>query len=236
MKTQTVVAAALLWLLLVAPPALHAQTAPGGAANSSGTEQPDNGEQPEPDGEPRERRTLDRLGIIFNTPSILLELDEYQSAGIGLKAFWQELAARALMALNYESGREILGFTFGGAIEYHLLPNRVSPYLGGALTLGYRYDGWGPTTLREFELTVGPLFGVELAVLDGLSVFAEYSLRFAAAHARTSGAAGDESSWNYFLGTELGNQGSLGIVVYFLDRRNRAAPNGNDSPTGEDGA
>ena len=75
------------------------------------------------------------------------------------------------------------------------------------------------SALRTFGVSLGPLFGVEIAPFDIVSVFAEYTLAFSAVYAETSGPMGDDQGWNYSIATGLGNRGSIGIIVYFLDRR-----------------
>lgn len=224
MKAAIVFTSVLIWMMAGAMAPLHAQEQP---------EADETVEQEAEEQEPRERRQLERLGVIFNTPNILLELDEYQRAGVGLKGFWGDLAVRGLLGLNLDTGRDRFGYTVGSALEYHVLPGRVSPYLGGGLILGWERDDMGPTTLTTFDIGIGPLFGVEFTLTEGLSVFAEYILELRAAYV-DGGPMADRDGWNYFLGTELGNQGSLGIVVYFLDHRNRRdhEPDGDQDDNG----
>ena len=169
--------------------------------------------------EGREPRTLDRIGLIFNSPSILLELDEFHGVGVGAKGFWDNLALRGLFAIDFQTNTEIFGVALGTAIEFHPTPATVSPYVGGELLVDYRQDRAGPTFLKQFGITIGPLFGVEIAPWKTVSFFAEYRLAFRAAYASSSGSTEDDERWNYSIGTELGNRGSIGIIVYFLDRR-----------------
>ena len=169
--------------------------------------------------EGREPRTLDRIGLIFNSPSILLELDEFHGLGIGAKGFWDNLALRGLFAIDFRTNTELFGVALGTAIEFHPTPATVSPYVGGELLVDYRQDRAGPTFLKQFGITIGPLFGVEIAPWKSVSFFAEYRLAFRAAYASSGGSMDDDKRWNYSIGTELGNRGSIGIIVYFLDRR-----------------
>ena len=173
--------------------------------------------------EARERRIHppSRLGLIFNTPDILVALDEYQGTGVGVKAVWQRIALRGLLGLRYESGAEVFDFSLGSVLEYHLTGGRVLPYIAAGLQFEYErnYD----LDITEFTMRLGPIFGVEIAPFDVLSVFAEYQLEYAPTYARTP----DGSRWNYRFATGLGNRGAIGIVVYFFDRRDSADAGGD---------
>ena len=165
------------------------------------------------------RRELQRIGIVFNTPSILLELEEYRSAGVGVKGVWDNIAVRGLVGLAFNTNNDLFGLAVGSALEFHRAPGLVSPYFGAELLLEYLRDKVGTSTSSSFGMSIGPLFGVEVAPFDIISIFAEYTLAFSAVYSSTSGPAGSDERWNYAIGTGLGNQGSIGIIVYFLDRR-----------------
>ena len=157
-------------------------------------------------------RAPDLLGVVFNTTSILLELDPYQEAGIGIKARWERFALRGLLGFGMESGNERREFAIGGTLEYHLSPGLVSPYAGGGLLFEYFNQDMQP---REITFGLQGVFGVELMPHEVLSFFAEYALAY-----RTTYVDSDAGSTrNYRFASGLGNQGSIGIVVYFLDRR-----------------
>lgn len=161
---------------------------------------------------------LERLGLIFSAPSILLELDEYQGAGVGAKAAWNKWALRGLVGFQFDTAAEESSITVGTAVEYHLGQSKISPYVGAEAIFGYAYAESEDTKTTEYELGVGPLIGVEYAVAEGLSLFAEYKVGFTGIKSEVDDPAGDDSSTNYYVATELGNYGALGIVVYFLDR------------------
>ncbi len=172
----------------------------------------------EQDIDPERRiRAPERIGVVFNTSSILLELEEYQGAGIGLKGVWEHFAGRALIGFRHSTSNETTLLDLGVALEYHPAPGAVSPYAGAEIALEYvRNAGVSPS---QRSVATGPaaLFGVEVAPLDILSLFAEYRLGLTVSYAE----AGDDSTTNYAFGTELGNQGAIGLIVYFLDRRDR---------------
>jgi hypothetical protein len=70
------------------------------------------------------------------------------------------------------------------------------------------------------ELAV--LFGAELYLLELLSVFAEYQLGAAFSRAKviqdSDGNQTETSSMNYRIGTGLGNEASIGVVLYLEHR------------------
>lgn len=205
MTINQLLTAVLMCLLLALP--VSAQEPDPAEANRAGEEQP------------RERRELQRLGLIFNTPDILLSPDQYQGLGVGVKGVWDHMAARGLLGLTFDTANSFFGLALGGALEFHLASGVASPYFGGQLLLEYSHDDRMAGTVRTFGAGAGPLFGVEIAPFEILSIFAEYALTFRASYASTAGAMEDDQRWNYAIGTGLGNQGAIGIIVYFLDRR-----------------
>ncbi|TVR63897.1 MAG: hypothetical protein EA426_00705 [Spirochaetaceae bacterium] len=176
----------------------------------------------EPEAVAESRAGVDRIGVVFNAPSILFEIDRYQKAGVGLKTVWGQRALRSVFGLE-ATGSDSLRGTLGTTFEYHPVAGRVSPYLGGSIVLSYEKEDVGDTEWTEFGFSIGPVLGVEFTLVEGAAVFAEYTLSFDGV--RTS--SDDEQTWNYLFGTRLGNQGSLGIVVYFPGFRARAQ-NGPD--------
>ncbi len=213
MRRSIAAAVVLICLLIALPTLAYAEENDPGAADAADNTDPEDHQDPDDERESR-MRLPDRLGLIFNTSSILLELDEYQNAGIGLKVRWERIALRGLLGFGYESGNETFDLSFGTALEYHLAPGaQVSPYVGGRLALEYERDY--NVDVTEFKFGLGPLFGVEVSPLDSLSVFAEYQLQYSATYVSTA----DDSTWNYKFATGLGNRAALGIIVYFLDRR-----------------
>jgi len=178
----------------------------------------ENTPETERDTDPERRiRAPERIGVVFNTSSILLELEEYQGAGIGLKGVWEHFAGRALIGFRHSTSNETTLLNLGVAFEYHLAPGTVSPYAGAELALRYERNTRVSPSQRSIATGPAMLFGVEVAPLDILSLFAEYRLGLTVSYAE----AGDDSTTNYAFGTGLGNQGAIGLIVYFLDRRER---------------
>ena len=76
------------------------------------------------------------IGFIFNTGNILLDLESYQ-AGLGAKVGWDKLYLRALFDLVANGGSHSFLLNMGATVEYHLLPEPLSFYVGGSLVTGY---------------------------------------------------------------------------------------------------
>jgi hypothetical protein len=155
-------------------------------------------------------RALTDIGLIFNTDSLLLDLESYQ-AGVGVKMGWSDLCARVLLDLvaNGSSGSYLIDA--GTAIEYHLLPAPLSFYVGTSLTAGYRYQqDW----LSSGHISLSGLSGVELFLTDFLSVFAEYAVR--ADFALSKDLNTHQTSFDFLVDTGMGNSSKIGIVIYFI--------------------
>jgi len=170
------------------------------------------------------------IGVIFNTDDLLMDFESYQG-GVGLKLSGEKLAYRILFDVFYSTASDSLASSLGFAIERHLATGRVTPYIGGYLTIGYAStksevssDTWTKTT--SIPATAGGLFGVEVYLLRFLSFFAEYDLSATMSYASTENSvAGVESSdsttdWTVQLGS--GNQSKIGINIYFKQGRNFA--------------
>jgi len=150
-----------------------------------------------------------KLGIIFNVPDLLLNIDNASfnglSAGLGLK-YWlaQKMAVRGVLEFTYNSDSTppaTSDTTFGlsGAFEYHFVKAKVSPYVGGLA--GFRLTA-ATGTATDFGFFIGPMLGAEVAVLDYLGLFAEYDLLLTI----------NEPLFGINLG--IGNGGSIGLVIY----------------------
>ena len=89
--------------------------------------------------------------------------------------------------------------TFGAAanLEYHFTDGKVSPYTGAMV--GTRIS---TGTVNNLVLYFGGLLGVELQLLDYLSLYGEYNLL----------AAMDEPILEIDLG--IGNSSQIGLVIY----------------------
>ena len=96
-------------------------------------------------------------------------------AGLGMKVWFREKSAlRGLIDFSRASDTDRTIFGLGAAYEYHLSQTRVSPYLGG-LT-GLNIDSTAGTTDTVFY--VGAMLGAEFQLVEGVSLFGEYTLTF----------------------------------------------------------
>ncbi len=157
-------------------------------------------------------RPLD-LGIIFNINNPLQNLESYQG-GLGIKAMFGEHAVRTLVNISFDSTAGSFAVNLGAAYEYHLFPEPVSPYLGLAAKAGYmRQD----SNVAVVPISAGAVLGAEIFILDFLSVFAEYEVSFSASW--LTDLTSSVTTTNYWLSTGLGNDGKIGIVLYFQRAR-----------------
>lgn len=165
-------------------------------------------------------------GIIFNTSNILLDLDEYQS-GVGIKLRGEDASLRGLFSISYQSSNDEFDTNMGITYEKPFFSGRVSPYWGIAGKVGlnldkdeYDADNWVNTTSITGNLSA--VFGTEVFIFEFLSVFAEYNLGASVSWAKvvqsSSGTETESTTTNFSIGTELGNEASLGVVIY-LEKR-----------------
>jgi hypothetical protein len=147
-----------------------------------------------------------RLGIIFNVPDILMNVENSSDglmAGLGLK-YWlkEKTAIRGLLEFTlFNPGAGTTTTTFGldGAFEYHFAKGKVSPYTGGIAGIEITSTTGSPVAMG---LILGGILGVEVRVLDYLGLFAEYNLRIFYS----------DPEFDLVLG--MGNNASLGVIVY----------------------
>jgi hypothetical protein len=164
-----------------------------------------------------------RWGVVFNTDDITLDLESYQG-GVGIKWLRRTWGIRSVMDLFYSSESKTFSSILGGTLEYHLATGLVSPYLGAYLSSGVttqrtEIDDENWTEFLTIPTSAGALFGAEVWVFDFLSAFVEYSLGLELVFDKTTESVGgdrsSESEWDYLIGTGLGNEGRIGLVVYF---------------------
>lgn len=177
-------------------------------------------------------------GFIFNASNLLLDLSEYQG-GLGGKLDFSNFALRGLFSFELESSdstsdTEDVALTMGLAAEVPFFDGRVSPYWGGFIDGSISREttetsGGDTSRTQVLAASIGPLLGAEVFIFDFLSAFAEYGLAFrlsrATVETEIGGATSEDSTTNYALATELGNAGSLGIVIY-LTRKELDEPVG----------
>jgi hypothetical protein len=151
------------------------------------------------------------LGLIFNTSSILLDLESYQ-AGLGLKIGRDKVSFRGLFDLVLNGASDSFSVNAGAAIQYYLLPgSSVAPYIGGSIGGGYMRQA---DAISMVVLSVGALAGVEVFLFDFLSVFAEYAI--AGDFTFSTDIPSSQTTFDYLVDTGMGNNSKLGIVIYFM--------------------
>ncbi|MBI9097867.1 MAG: hypothetical protein JEY91_05295 [Spirochaetaceae bacterium] len=166
-------------------------------------------------------------GFIFNTSSVLLDLESYQ-AGVGLKLLLNnDMALRFLLNGEYDSGTSFFSASLGTTFEKHFLRRRASPYWGAFASVGINgltdeTDEQNWTKNREVPIGVGAVLGIEFFIIESISIFAEYSLAFEAyINTTRSEVAGEPvdpvRDWGYSIDTGIGNESKLGIIIYLDD-------------------
>ena len=165
-------------------------------------------------------------GLIFNINDILLDIESYQG-GLGVKHFVNDkFAYRGSLDFSYADSSDTLIFNLGNSIEYHPIKGRVSPYFGGLVDVGLiRYktetdaDNW--TKVTTIPISAGPIFGVEVYVLNFLSLFAEYSMTVSYTTTITqqsvAGTVTEDTDSDFGTEIGIGNNSKIGIVLYFYD-------------------
>ena len=168
------------------------------------------------------------LGVIFNTNDILLDLESYQG-GVGAKIGLGPYVLRPMADILLNTGVNPFSLTLGAELEKHILPGPVSVYWGPSLQTGFTIltnkvdaDNWTQNIAWEL-LSAGCVAGIELFILDSLSVFVEYSLALTLGlnTTRTSvaGSVSSNTEFTYKLDLGLGNQTMLGLVFYFKRKK-----------------
>jgi hypothetical protein len=150
------------------------------------------------------------VGIIFNTNSILLDLESYQ-AGLGAKLGWDDLYIRAFFDLVASGVSQTFALNMGATVEYHLLPEPLSLYVGGSLVSGYMTQE-NLTAATHFSLSA--IVGVEYFPLEFISVFVEYAL--AADFTITKDLQSSQTTFDYLINTRMGNDSKLGIIIHLM--------------------
>ena len=153
-------------------------------------------------------------GIIFNTSNLLMDISGYQS-GFGMKFRSEHFSLRTLLSLGYDSSTEVLDTTVGVALEKPFFTGRVTPFWGFSVEGGYVEDEGETFDSTTLTGKFSALLGVEVYILEFLSVFAEYELGASVSRVEVDqDAGGGSDSTNHAFGTGLGNDASIGIVIY----------------------
>jgi len=166
------------------------------------------------------------FGFIFSTQNLLFDIGSYQG-GIGLKLKNFDLEAfmfdfRGLIGFLMVN-LDYLELSLGIALEFHFIQDRISPYWGIFLNCGLsRFrnevdsDNWNEEIIMS--ISTGPILGVEVFILENLSVFAEYNISCEFFNEfETVSTAGNETKnerFDLYIDTLLGNSSKLGIVIY----------------------
>ena len=168
-------------------------------------------------------------GLIFNLNESLFGFESYQG-GLGLKLGRNNVDVRLLVDLFYSNSINSFSGDFGLGLEYHLKKASISPYLGFSAGLGYSSQkeevDEDYTLIKNVAVYGTPLFGVEIFLLDFLSVFVEYGMKFEHNKTTTEQKTADETTSeeikSLVIDSGLGNNAKIGIVVYFsrVDRGN----------------
>ncbi|MFW6139180.1 MAG: hypothetical protein ACOC7U_08405 [Spirochaetota bacterium] len=170
------------------------------------------------------RKNPHKTGLIFNVNDILLDVDSYQG-GVGLKRYWKEkMAYRAMFDFGYSKSSSSWLVSAGGTVEHHFIPGQISPYIGGFLDAAFTWykdetdaDNW--TKVASIPISAGPVLGLEVAVFNVLSLFAEYSITLDFTYTITkqsvAGSESKDTSTDFGVSTGMGNDAKIGVVVYF---------------------
>ncbi len=150
------------------------------------------------------------VGAIFNTSNLLFGLESYQ-AGLGAKIGWGKLDLRGLFDFTINGSSQSYAVDLGTTVEYHFIPGPVSPYVGASVSLGYMTQS---NITSAVTGSLGAVAGIEVFILDFLSVFAEYEV--AADLTDTTDLQTSQSTFDYLINTRMGNNASLGVVIYFM--------------------
>ena len=150
------------------------------------------------------------VGVIFNTKDLLFGLESYQ-AGLGAKIGLGNLCFRGLFDFTVNGSANSLALNLGAAVEYHLIPGPISPYVGASIGGGYMTQN---KLTSAVNFSFGALGGVEVFILDFLSVFAEYAIT--ADLINTTDLQTEQTTFDYLISTKMGNNAKLGIVIYFM--------------------
>ena len=170
----------------------------------------------------QEEKEMKPFGIIFNTGSILLEIESYQ-AGIGIKTLGEKFNIRYSGDIFAANSFNTLSLGFGMALEKPLKPGKVTPYIGGFGKLSLTSqrtttdeDNW--TNNISIPVSVGGLLGAEYDLIENISIFAEYELAadigISISRVSTSGEVESTPTFSFVLDSRIGNNAKVGVVIY----------------------
>ncbi len=150
------------------------------------------------------------FGFLFNAPSLTLELESYQG-GVGFKLGSGPWAYRVAVDVMYNSDADSFSLSGNLAVEYHIFPGPISPYVGGYTSAGWAFQ---KDVTSQVPLSLGAIAGVEVFIFDFLSIYAEYNL--ACDLTFVQDAQTKDWSRSFLFDSRVGNSARLGFVVYFM--------------------
>jgi hypothetical protein len=148
------------------------------------------------------------LGIIFSMPDLLFGLESYQ-AGLGVKVGREKVDYRGMFDVAINGTARSFAVRSGLATEFHLTPDPLSFYWGAVANAGFSSQ---PGSVSVLSLSLGAIAGIEVFPLEFLSIFVEYCLE-AGITVTWAGAAPEIV---FMSDAGMGNDGRIGIVLYFL--------------------
>jgi hypothetical protein len=150
------------------------------------------------------------VGIIFSVPDLLLGLESYQ-AGLGAKLGLEKVDYRVLFDVTINGTASSFSFQGGLAAEFHLTPDPLSFYWGGVANAGFMSQ---PGSVSALSLSLGAIAGIEVFPFEFVSIFVEYCLETGFKITWTS--LGTSPEVVFLADAGMGNDGRVGIVIYFL--------------------
>ena len=171
-------------------------------------------------------------GFIFNTSTILFDIDSYQG-GFGGKIRFPRWSIRTLLDFGYSSAYNAYEVGVGILYQRPFLIGRIEPYWGSFADFHYERERID-TDIDNFmqvgtlKTTAGGVLGLELFIFDFISVFAEYQLSlglgWTTVQQSIDGTLTENNSMNYIAGVDVGNDASLGLVIYVKSVESASAP------------
>lgn len=171
-------------------------------------------------------------GVIFNYSGASIDLENYQG-GIGVKFQREEVGHRLHGDFFVGLSSNIIDVGLGYARERHLASGIAQPYVGFTartqLVLRVTNPDSGLLIDASLPIAAGPILGVELRPAEFLGIFAEYEL-VGSISVDVTGIGGEssQSDFDFFIDAAMGNQGRIGVVVYFpldfLEREDEMPP------------
>ena len=162
------------------------------------------------------------LGFIFNTNSLLLNLESYKG-GLGGMLRYPDSSFRVLVDLSHASGINTLGVGVGVVYQKPFFSGRVEPYWGLMLDAGFEREKTiiDPDDYDQIDVltaSAGGVLGAEIFLFDFISLFGEYQLALDVSRTAIAQSVGgtvtESSTFNYAVGIALGNNASIGVVIY----------------------